>query len=272
MPHLFHGQHVRVHARCRDRVRHLAETADDNIIANGELPTDGRTTADHAAPANARTAGDADAGRDRGMRADADVVPNLDQVVEGERHPRSPLSPSAPRSMVVLAPISTSSPKAHAAELRPPSPTARHRVHCRNIRADHDSGMHDATRTDAATGEHRGALGEGACPHRAMHPRPRWHAQRPDSAHRSRRGLDDHAGTNLGTGIDLCVRMPHCRGWDAGLQRRLRMQGRGNPRKKSRADWRATARWCDRPSACAGARITAPCCVVAQFRDQCRVG
>ena len=78
-------------------------------------------------------AGDADAAGDRGVRADAQLWPIW--IWLSSLTPSSiTVSSSAPRSMEVLAPISTSSPMRTRADLRDLLPAALRRARCRSRR------------------------------------------------------------------------------------------------------------------------------------------
>jgi hypothetical protein len=73
-----------------------------DAVRDFQVPKDNCTASYHAVAADSRAAGNADAAGNRGVRADAHVVPYLDLVVE--------LDAFFDDGTVVLAPISTSSP------------------------------------------------------------------------------------------------------------------------------------------------------------------
>src|SRR5215469_18525392 len=71
-----------VYARARDRVRHRRITGDHHVVGDADVACEPRSAADHAAPADGGAAGYSHAGGNRGVRADAHVVADHDEVVE----------------------------------------------------------------------------------------------------------------------------------------------------------------------------------------------
>src|SRR5712692_811504 len=99
------GEDPRVRARLENRTRDQRPGRNLDMVRELDVAGDHRRATNDAVLADVRTARDAGAGGDRGMRADAHVVPDLD-LVESLTPSSITVSPSAPRSMVVLAPIS----------------------------------------------------------------------------------------------------------------------------------------------------------------------
>jgi hypothetical protein len=103
-----HGAAVGASALAIDLVTSVpAETLTSSAIC--QVAEDDRAAADGTARADHRAAGNADATRHGRVGADPHVVTNLDLVVQLDAI-ADDVSPSAPRSIVVPAPISTSSP------------------------------------------------------------------------------------------------------------------------------------------------------------------
>src|SRR5579863_433926 len=105
----FERNAARVYAGALDRAADHRVAGDVHVVGDADVSGEPDMAADDAVPADSGAAGNAGAGSDRGVRADAHVVRDHDQVVEFHAS-SSTVSPRAPRSMVVFAPISTSAP------------------------------------------------------------------------------------------------------------------------------------------------------------------
>ena len=130
-----------------------------------------RRAADHAVPADVGAAGDADAAGDRRVRADAQLWPIW--IWLSSLTPSSiTVSSSAPRSMVVLAPISTSSPMRTRADLRDLDPAPAVVGDAEAVGADHRAGVHDARARRGCSRVDHHAADRGSCRRRSCTPSP----------------------------------------------------------------------------------------------------
>ena len=146
----------------------------------------------------------------------------------------STVSPMAPRSMVVLAPISTSAPTRTAADLRHLQPRAAHRGKAEAVTPDHRPRLHHRAGTDLHPGAERHA-GHQAHVLRERHARIQ-HALRADEAARtdaSRRRRSPRAGPPARW--HRCV--PRARRWRSGEPRARAPAGDAGARQSVRR-WR----------------------------------
>src|SRR5215472_6329522 len=76
--HVFRGKGARVYARACERVADRRVAAHHHVVADLQVSGNSHRTTNHAALADGDAAGDTGAPGDRGVRADAHVVPDLD--------------------------------------------------------------------------------------------------------------------------------------------------------------------------------------------------
>ena len=156
---------------------------------------------DHAARADRRATGIPVQPGDHGVGAEAHVVADLDLIVELDRRPRSRCPRSCRDPIVVLAPISTSLPMTHAADLRDLQPVRPVRREAEAVGAARR--RRDAARSArrwrpscTASRSRRGAYPCQSSRRRAARSRDRWAARtdacpRADHSERANRGRTD---------------------------------------------------------------------------------
>src|ERR1035437_3204908 len=201
------GRMTAIGSSLPNRLRDHGARMDDDAIGDVEVSHDTGGTADHAVLSYARAASDSGAACDRSMRADAHVVPDLDQIVQ--------LDPVLDDSVIQRTPVDASIgadfnvvADHHPAYLRDLAPGVIVLRNAEAVGANHRAGVHQRALAQAATriDGHAGVQAAGGAdldPIAEVTARPDHHAPAQlDPAADIRPGTDTGAGRDRGAAFD----------------------------------------------------------------------